>query len=138
MEKLWEFGRGVRLRSRLGCPVYASYSWYMKSLNDKMHSMLGYSPNRSGYSGRRHLTSLLIDLPHCVDDSLIVSVVRLLSTHNPPVSLVYIPPRLTHIPTMSDIHGACLCGDIEISVPKDLQVVLCRKYTDPLGRQDVI
>jgi hypothetical protein len=39
---------------------------------------------------------------------------------------------------MSDIHGSCLCGDIEISVPKDLQVVLCRKYTDPLGRQDML
>lgn len=28
---------------------------------------------------------------------------------------------------MSDIHGTCYCGEIELSLPKDLPIAICRK-----------
>jgi hypothetical protein len=28
---------------------------------------------------------------------------------------------------MSDIHGSCLCGEVELSLPKDLPVAICRE-----------
>lgn len=29
---------------------------------------------------------------------------------------------------MSDIHGSCLCGEVELSLPKDLPVAICRRF----------